>query len=306
MTTTMIRVALIDPDPLNVRDNTYDGAELNDLAEDIRKHGMHNAITVYPRPDNPERYKIWFGHRRTHAVRMLGVHEIEAHIVPAPASELERIVRQISENEKRKDLNPMELARSYRAALDSDAALNQTLLAKRLGVATSKVSEHLMLLEMPPDWQEKAATHQVGVQRLVKKWTMEARAPVDPKVRKDAGGRHNASAITDDVCLNSDNPNYPAAWHMCNQMKKHPKSAQTGGACGDCWIEASIARALRSLDRPERTMVTFHDPRDAIRTMKCIVCHCSAAEYRERSCSSIRDGKRVIHEHHTFQLIAGA
>ena len=81
---------------------------LRELAENIRKHGLINPITVRKLPDG--KYEVIAGHRRLLAVRdVLGRDVVECRVLDV-RSDAEKTVVQISENVQREDLHPVELA----------------------------------------------------------------------------------------------------------------------------------------------------------------------------------------------------
>lgn len=300
--TTMINLALIDPDERNVR-TAAQQADILELADDIRQHGLHNPLTVYGHPDIPGRFKLWYGHRRYAAVTTLpDMIEVECKVVPAPTSNIERIIRQVSENEKREQLNPMDLAQAYADVLADDDTLNQASVAKMFGVAQSKVSQHLLCLQMTPQLQGKIRARELGVTKACKIWNTQAREP-SGQTRADHGSAHQMSGRGDDACLNTANANYAVAYNLCNNVNHHDKVLQISGACGHCWIDAGIRMAMKAAGDPAATMASFASPIEAVRTLKCTTCKCPANEWRERHCYVVRENVRHPQEAHRFQLV---
>ena len=90
-----------------VRKN-IDPEGLKELAENIKRHGLINPITVRRLPSG--KYEIVAGHRRFLAIRdVLGRDAVECRVLNI-ASEPEKIAVQISENVQRENLHPVELA----------------------------------------------------------------------------------------------------------------------------------------------------------------------------------------------------
>lgn len=102
--------------PLNqimIADNmrlNLDEEKITELAESIKYQGLINPITVMPFDD--EKYVIISGHRRYYAFKKLGLPEIPT-IIKKVENELDRILHQIYENEKRQDLSYYERAIAY-------------------------------------------------------------------------------------------------------------------------------------------------------------------------------------------------
>jgi len=85
-----------------------DPEKLRDLAENIRRNGLINPVTVRKLPEG--KYELVAGHRRFFAVRdVLGRDVVECKVVNVK-SEVEKVLLQLSENAQREDLHPVELA----------------------------------------------------------------------------------------------------------------------------------------------------------------------------------------------------
>ena len=70
-----IRISLIEPDRNQPRSD-FDEEKLNELADNIRQHGVLQPILV--RPTGEDRYMIVAGERRWRAARIAGLSEIPA------------------------------------------------------------------------------------------------------------------------------------------------------------------------------------------------------------------------------------
>jgi ParB family transcriptional regulator, chromosome partitioning protein len=125
----------------------FPAAELEELADDIRQHGILQPIVVHPVNANG-RHQIHFGAKRWRASQIAGLEDVPVVVRDAPADPY----TQVAENQKRHGLTPLDLARFIRgrvAAGDSNAAV-----AKRLGMNLTTVAHHLALLELPPELDE--------------------------------------------------------------------------------------------------------------------------------------------------------
>ena len=130
--------------------------ETKELAASIEStNGLLQPIGIAPTPESHKTshdkpYELVWGFRRCRALRYLdecnGTNAWTKNVdaVLEEASTKDRIVNQLIENLQRKDLNPMEVALSMKSALeDKEAGLNQTDLAKLIGMAVPTVSNYL-------------------------------------------------------------------------------------------------------------------------------------------------------------------
>ena len=94
-----------------------DDESMTELVESIKEYGLLNRIIVRPLEDNPDEYEIISGHRRVHAVELLGMKEVPAvvHFIDRDAA----TVMMVDSNCQRENLTLMEKARSYRMKLDA-------------------------------------------------------------------------------------------------------------------------------------------------------------------------------------------
>lgn len=139
----LVALAQLYEDPNNPR-TEFPESEIEELADDIRKHGILQAIVVHP-VDAAGRYRIHFGAKRFRAARRAGLEEVPVVVRDAPAD----AYAQIAENQKRHGLTPLDLARFIRAKVDEGES-NATIAA-RLGMDQTTVGYHLALLELPPE-----------------------------------------------------------------------------------------------------------------------------------------------------------
>jgi ParB family transcriptional regulator, chromosome partitioning protein len=138
----VLPLAALCEDPNNPR-TEFPDEEIEELAEDIRQHGILQALVVHP-ADAAGRYRIHFGAKRWRAAQRAGLAEVPVVIRDAPADPY----AQVAENQKRHGLTPFDLARfiKHRVAKgDSNA-----FIAKQLGINLTTVAHHLSLLELPP------------------------------------------------------------------------------------------------------------------------------------------------------------
>lgn len=118
-------------------------AELDELADDIRQHGILQPIVVHP-ADAAGRHQIHFGAKRWRAAQRIGLLVVPVVVRDGPANPY----AQVAENQKRRGLTPLDLARFIRGRID--AGDSNTTVAKNLGLDLTTVAHHLALLELPP------------------------------------------------------------------------------------------------------------------------------------------------------------
>ncbi len=133
-------------DPNNPR-TEFPEAEIDELAESIRQHGILQPLVVCP-ADATGHYLIHHGAKRGRATRQAGLSEVPVVVRDAPADPY----AQVAENQKRHGLTPMDLARLIRR--QADAGDSNATMAKRLGIDQTTIAHHLALLELLPELNE--------------------------------------------------------------------------------------------------------------------------------------------------------
>ncbi len=123
-----------------------DFGNLEGLKASIDEHGVISPIIISP--NGSGRYRIISGEWRYRASRELNLDAITA--IVRNVEDQHRLELQIIENLHRKDLNPIEEAKSYRRLMD-EFNLNQADVAQRVGKSKSSINEILRLLDLPPD-----------------------------------------------------------------------------------------------------------------------------------------------------------
>lgn len=126
----------------------FDEQALKELAVSIREHGVIQPIIV--RNINGK-YEIIAGERRYKASALAGLTKIPAIIRNLDDKESSKVA--LLENLQRKNLNPIEEARTYQKILELDE-MTQEELAKTMGKSQSSVANKLRLLSLPEDIQD--------------------------------------------------------------------------------------------------------------------------------------------------------
>ncbi len=141
--TNEVLISQIQANPFQPRTD-FDDEALNELAESIRMHGVIQPITV--RKMGYDTYQIISGERRTRASILAGLTKIPAYV--RVANDQEMLEWALIENIQREELNPIEVALSYKRLID-ECSLKQEELAERVGKNRTTVNNFLRLLKLP-------------------------------------------------------------------------------------------------------------------------------------------------------------
>lgn len=129
--------------PRNPR-RTFDEAELQDLANSVRQHGIVQPVVV--RTINGDRFEIIAGERRWRAAQLAGFSEIP--VIVRDVDDRTALEIAIVENVQRSDLNPLEEAMGYELLI-ADHGYTQNDLGEIIGKSRSHVANSLRLLKLP-------------------------------------------------------------------------------------------------------------------------------------------------------------
>ena len=136
-------IELIKANPRNPRRH-FNDAELTDLAQSIREHGVVQPVLVRPRDGGG--YEIIAGERRWRAAQRAGVTEIP--VIVREVNDRTALELAIIENVQRADLNPVEEAAGYQQLID-EHSYTQADLGQIIGKSRSHVANTLRLLKLP-------------------------------------------------------------------------------------------------------------------------------------------------------------
>ena len=148
----------LKPNPRNPR-RAFSDAELGELADSIRQHGVIQPIVVRPIKGAQDRFEIIAGERRWRASQIIGLHEVP--IVPVEVSDSDALEIAIIENVQREDLNAMEEAQGYHALAD-EFKRSQEDIAKIVGKSRSHVANMMRLTKLPAEVQAYIAAGQLS------------------------------------------------------------------------------------------------------------------------------------------------
>jgi len=137
----------ITPNPDQPR-TTFDEEALEELAQSVRELGIIQPISL--RKLETGGYQIIAGERRFRAARLAGLATIPAYIRQADATQLTEMA--LIENIQREDLNPIEVALTYRKLLEVEG-MTQERLSERVGKKRATISNFMRLLRLPSEVQ---------------------------------------------------------------------------------------------------------------------------------------------------------
>lgn len=134
---------------------------LDELAENIRKLGLINPVTVYKRPDRM--YELIAGQRRFLAINeILGWKEIPARILPFPPSEIEAKALSFSENVMRNPLASTDLEDSIRL-LYLRCGASGAAISRTLGIPYRIVLDVIKYEDLPQSLKEEVDKGEIDV-----------------------------------------------------------------------------------------------------------------------------------------------
>ena len=134
----------------------FDEKALKELAVSIKEHGVIQPIIV--RSVNGK-YEIIAGERRYKASALAGLTKIPAIIRDLDDKESSKVA--LLENLQRKNLNPIEEARTYQKILELDQ-MTQEELAKTMGKSQSAVANKIRLLSLNEDVQQALLKEEIS------------------------------------------------------------------------------------------------------------------------------------------------
>lgn len=141
--------------------------ELQELADNIKQHGILNPIIVQDRKDH---YEIVAGERRWRAAQIAGLKEVPVIIRHYTEQEIAEIA--LIDNIQRKDLNPIEEALAYKKLLE-EFNMKQDEVAEKVSKSRSAVTNSIRLLKLCDNVQ------QMIIEELISEGAARALIPVD-------------------------------------------------------------------------------------------------------------------------------
>ena len=142
-----IDLDLIVENPYQPR-KTFDETALKELSESIKRHGLIQPIIVIKKDGG---YMLIAGERRFRATKLLGEAKIKAIVADIESQSLRELA--LIENIQREDLNPIELANSYKGLID-EYKITQDALANIIHKSRVQITNTMRLLSLSAATQE--------------------------------------------------------------------------------------------------------------------------------------------------------
>ncbi|EAK0679950.1 ParB/RepB/Spo0J family partition protein [Campylobacter jejuni] len=152
---TMIEIDQISPNPFQPRKN-FDQEALDELANSIKDFGLIQPIIVFKKNN---KFILIAGERRLRAVKALGKKEILAFIADIDENKLRELA--LIENIQRENLNPIELANSYKDLMQVHK-ITQENLAELIHKSRTQITNTLRLLNLDIRTQELIASGKIS------------------------------------------------------------------------------------------------------------------------------------------------
>ncbi|ECP6407312.1 ParB/RepB/Spo0J family partition protein [Campylobacter coli] len=151
----LVEISKITPNPFQPR-KTFDEATLNELANSIKEHGLIQPIIVLKKNDS---FILVAGERRLRATQILGKENILAFVSDSDESKLRELA--LIENIQRENLNPIELANSYKDLIEV-YNITQENLAELIHKSRTQITNTLRLLNLDPKTQDLIASGKIS------------------------------------------------------------------------------------------------------------------------------------------------
>lgn len=153
-----IEVSKISPNPFQPRQD-FDQRSLDELKQSIKQNGIIQPITVRRLVSGT--YELISGERRVRASQELGLKTIPAYVMQVN-SDAEMLELGLIENLQREDLNPIEVALSFKRLID-ECNLTQDQVAEKVGKERSTVTNFLRLLKLPEKIQHGVRENKISM-----------------------------------------------------------------------------------------------------------------------------------------------
>lgn len=150
-----IEIDKIKPNPYQPR-KKFDENALKELSESIARHGLIQPIIVVAKDDE---YMLIAGERRFRATKLLGEKYIKAIVADFGSQNLRELA--LIENIQRENLNPIELANSYKELID-EYEITQEELAGIIKKSRTQITNTLRLLSLTSEVQNAISEDRIS------------------------------------------------------------------------------------------------------------------------------------------------
>ncbi|MDE0960075.1 MAG: ParB/RepB/Spo0J family partition protein [Planctomycetota bacterium] len=162
-TTQESAVVVVQLDPALIQANRnqprtqFDDGAIEELSRSIATDGIIQPLVV--RRGSDGQYELIAGERRLRASRKLQLEQVP--VIIREVEDQRMLPLALAENIQREDLNPIELARAYRA-LQQSFALTQEQLAEQVGKKRSSIANTLRFLELEDEIQDSLMNRRIS------------------------------------------------------------------------------------------------------------------------------------------------
>lgn len=153
----MVHVDVLRPHEQNPR---IDAAQVEDLTESIREHGIEVALVAAPAADG-DTFVVLAGHRRLTAAHALGLAEVPVQVRDDLTDPKTQLAFMATENILRDQLTAVEESRLVQDMLD--LGMTQAQVAKQTALGKQRVKERVKLAKLAGDTGEKVHRGQITV-----------------------------------------------------------------------------------------------------------------------------------------------
>jgi ParB family chromosome partitioning protein len=163
----------------------FDDKTIDELAQSIREAGILQPIVVVPEDRG---YRILIGERRWRAAQRAGLPKIPVLVRNIPREQ--QLEVSLIENLQREDLNPIEVALSFRKLIE-ELGYTQETIAEKVGKDRASVANYLRLLKLPAEIQEFLREERISMGHARALLSIE-----DPKIQLEAARKIIRSDLT--------------------------------------------------------------------------------------------------------------
>ena len=140
-----IKIEQIEVNPFQPRTD-FDHDALQELAISIKELGIIQPLTV--RKLGYDKFQLISGERRFRASELAGLKTVPVYV--RIANDQAMLEMALVENIQREQLNPVEIALSYKRLID-ECKLTQEKMSERVGKKRSTITNYLRLLKLPTE-----------------------------------------------------------------------------------------------------------------------------------------------------------
>lgn len=151
---------IIIDDDWNCRDQIVP-SDVADLAKQIKQMGLIQPVTLMRMSDGS--LKLVAGYRRVHAHKMLRLETIDA-IIRDDLTEIDASAINLAENIERKNLTPLEEARTLNRLLSRGYMPEE--IGEKLNRSAFWVQSRLSILKLPPAVQQEVAAGSINLKQV--------------------------------------------------------------------------------------------------------------------------------------------